>query len=115
MASIFERIIAGELPGDIVYRDEKVVAFKDLHPAAPVHLLIVPRKLIASTDDIEDSDEALIGHMIIVARDLARKQGVDRSGYRLVINCNADSGQQVYHLHVHLIGGRHLGPMVNLG
>ena len=112
MPTLFEKIIAGDLPADIVYRDARVVAFQDIRPAAPVHLLIVPHKPIPTTDDIEDDDESLIGHMIIVARDLARQRGIAKSGYRLIINCNPDSGQEVYHLHVHLLGGRPLGPLV---
>jgi histidine triad (HIT) family protein len=112
MPTLFEKIIAGDLPADIVYRDSRVVALLDIRPAAPVHLLIVPLKPIPTTDDIEDDDEALIGHMVIVARDLARQRGIAKSGYRLVINCNPDSGQEVYHLHLHLLGGRSLGPLV---
>jgi histidine triad (HIT) family protein len=112
MPTLFEKIIAGDLPADIVYRDARVVAFQDIRPAAPVHLLIVPHKPIPTTDDIEDDDESLIGHMIIVARDLARQRGIAKSGYRLIINCNPDSGQEVYHLHLHLLGGRALGPLV---
>src|SRR5271155_5064128 len=112
MPTLFEKIIAGELPADIVYRDSRVVAFLDIRPAAPVHLLIVPLKPIPTTDDIEDDDESLIGHMVIVARDLARQRGIEKSGYRLIINCNPDSGQEVYHLHLHLLGGRPLGPLV---
>jgi len=112
MPTLFEKIIAGELPANIVYRDSRVVAFLDIRPAAPVHILIVPVKVIPTTDDIEDSDESLLGHMIIVARDIARSQGIAKSGYRLIINCNPDSGQEVYHLHLHLIGGRQLGPLV---
>ena len=112
MPTLFEKIIAGELPADIVYRDSRVVAFADIRPAAPVHLLIVPLKPIPTTDDIEDDDESLIGHMVIVARNLARQRGIAKSGYRLIVNCNSDSGQEVYHLHVHLLGGRPLGPLV---
>jgi histidine triad (HIT) family protein len=112
MPTIFEKIIAGELPATIVYRDDRVIAFHDIRPAAPVHLLIVPNKVIATTDDISEADEALLGHMMLVARDLARKLGVAASGYRLIINCNPDSGQEVYHLHMHLLGGRPLGPLV---
>ena len=112
MASLFEKIIRGELPANIVYRDEHVVAFTDIRPAAPVHILIVPTKMIATTDDIEDADEALMGHMMIVARNIARERGIAKSGYRLIINCNPDSGQEVYHLHMHLLGGRPLGPLV---
>jgi histidine triad (HIT) family protein len=111
MPTLFEKIIAGELPGDFVFRDDRVVAFRDIHPVAPVHVLIIPRKAIPTTDDIADEDESLIGHMIIVARDLARELGVAKSGYRLIVNCNPDSGQEVYHLHVHLIGGKPLGPL----
>jgi histidine triad (HIT) family protein len=112
MPTLFEKIITGELPANIVYRDPRVIAFLDIRPAAPVHILIVPTKAIATADDIEDEDESLIGHMFIVARDIARQQGVAKSGYRLIVNCNPDSGQEVYHLHMHLIGGRPLGPLV---
>ena len=112
MPTLFEKIISGELSATMVHRDDKVVAFLDIRPAAPVHILIVPHKVIPTTDDVEDEDEALIGHMVIVARDIARQQGIAKSGYRLIMNCNPDSGQEVYHLHLHLIGGRPLGPLV---
>jgi len=112
MPTLFEKIIAGELPADVVYRDDRVIAFLDIHPAAPVHILIVPNKPIPTLNDVDAEDEALIGHMSIVARDLARKHGIAESGYRLIVNCNADGGQEVYHLHMHLLGGRALGPMV---
>jgi histidine triad (HIT) family protein len=112
MPTLFERIIAGELPATIVYRDDRVVAFSDIRPVAPVHILIVPIKVIPTTDDVADDDESLIGHMVIVARDIARQQNIAKSGYRLIINCNPDSGQEVYHLHLHLLGGRPLGPLV---
>lgn len=112
MATIFEKIIAGELPANIVHRDDRVVAFLDIRPAAPVHILIVPLRAIPTVNDIADADEALIGHMVIVARDLARQRGIAESGYRLIFNCNSDGGQEVYHLHMHLLGGRPLGPMV---
>ena len=112
MATIFEKIIAGELPANILHRDDRVIAFTDIRPVAPVHILIVPVKVIATADDIADEDEALIGHMFIVARDLARKQGIATDGYRLIVNCRTHGGQEVYHLHLHLLGGRVLGPMV---
>jgi histidine triad (HIT) family protein len=112
MTTLFEKIIAGELSATVVFRDSRVIAFLDIRPAAPVHILIVPHKPIPTTDDIEDDDAALIGHMVIVARDLARKQGIAKSGYRLIINCNPDSGQEVYHLHLHLLGGKPLGPLL---
>jgi histidine triad (HIT) family protein len=112
MPTLFEKIIAGELPANIVFRDSRVIAFQDIRPAAPVHILIVPIKPIPTTDDIADEDESLIGHVLIVARDLARQYGVAKSGYRLILNCNPDSGQEVYHLHLHLLGGRPLGPLL---
>jgi histidine triad (HIT) family protein len=115
MATVFERIIAGEIPAQIVHRDDRVTAFRDIHPRAPVHILIVPNKPIPTSNDIADADEALIGHMFTVARDLARSEGISDDGYRLIINCNAHGGQEVYHLHVHLLGGRPLGPMLSGG
>jgi len=112
MPTLFEKIIAGDLPATVVYRDSRVIAFLDIRPAAPVHILIVPHKPIPTVNEIESGDEALIGHMVIVARDIATQQGIAESGYRLIINCNADGGQEVYHLHMHLLGGRPLGPMI---
>lgn len=112
MATLFERIIAGELPADFVYRDDRVVAFRDIHPRAPVHILIVPVKMIATANDITADDEALVGHLFTVARDLASKEGIAADGYRLIINCNRHGGQEVYHLHLHLLGGAPLGAMV---
>lgn len=113
MPTLFERIVSGELPAKIVHRDDRVTAFRDIRPRAPTHILIVPNKLIATANDIADADEALVGHLFTVARDLARKEGIAASGYRLIINCNDDSGMEVAHLHVHLIGGRPLGRMVD--
>ena len=92
MPTLFEKIISGEVPATIVYRDPRVIAFLDIRPAAPVHILIVPNKVIPTTDDIDDEDESLVGHMVIVARDIARPQGIAKSGNRLIINCNPDSG-----------------------
>ena len=113
MPTLFERIISGELPARIEFRDDRVTAFRDINPHAPTHILIVPNKVIPTVNDIGDDDEALIGHMIIVARDLALREGIAESGYRLIINCNRDGGQVVYHLHVHLIGGAMLGAMTS--
>lgn len=113
MPTLFERIISGELPANIVYRDAQVTAFRDIRPRAPTHILIVPNKPIPTVNDLKDEDEALVGHLFTVARDLARKEGIAESGYRLIINCNRDSGMEVPHLHVHLIGGRPLGRMVD--
>ncbi len=112
MPTIFEKIIAGEVPAAVLYRDERVIAFLNINPMAPVHVLIVPNKLIPTVNDICNEDESLIGHMVIVARDIAKQQGIAENGYRLIINCNAHGGQEVYHLHMHLIGGRALGPMI---
>ncbi len=115
MATIFERIIAGELPASIVHRDAQVTAFRDIHPQAPVHILIVPNKPIPTADDLADEDAALVGHMVIVARDIARQEGIAADGYRLIINCNTHGGQVVYHLHLHLLGGAPLGAMLVRG
>ncbi|MCO6440793.1 MAG: histidine triad nucleotide-binding protein [Nitrococcus mobilis] len=112
MANIFAQIINGEVPADIVYQDDQVTAFRDINPKAPVHILIVPNKVIPTVDDIDDADERLVGHMILVARDLARREGIAADGYRLLVNCNRHGGQEVYHLHLHLMGGRPMGPMV---
>ena len=112
MGTLFEKIIAGDLPADFIYRDERVVAFRDINPAAPVHVLIVPVKPIPTANDIEESDAALVGHMFVVARKIAAEEGIAEDGYRLIINCNKHGGQEVYHLHLHLLGGRPLGSMV---
>jgi len=113
MPTLFERIVSRELPADIVFQDERVTAFRDIHPRAPVHILIVPAKPIPTANDIDDGDEALIGHMFTVARDLAKREGIAADGYRLIINCNQHGGQEVYHLHLHLLGGKPLGPMLS--
>ena len=112
MSTLFTQIIDGDIPADIVYRDDQVIAFKDINPAAPTHLLIVPIKEIPTTNDIAESDEALVGHMFTVAAKLAKQEGIAEDGYRLIINCNRDGGQEVFHLHLHLMGGRPMGPMV---
>ncbi|MDW7738907.1 MAG: histidine triad nucleotide-binding protein [Bacillota bacterium] len=105
---IFCKIIDRELDADIVYEDDKVIAFKDINPAAPVHILIVPRKHIPCLLDMEQDDEALIGHMHRVANEVARAFKLDKKGFRVVINCGPDAGQIVFHLHLHLLGGRPL-------
>ena len=112
MATIFDRIIKGELPADIVYRDELVTAFRDIHPLAPTHILIVPNKTIPTVNDLGAEDEATAGRMLLVAAKIAAQEGIAESGYRLIINCNHDGGQEVYHLHMHLLGGRRMGRMV---
>ena len=112
MSTVFSQIIRGELQADIVYQDDRVTCFRDINPAAPVHILIVPNREIATVNDLGEQDEALAGHMLLTAQRLAREAGIDESGYRLIINCNRDGGQEVDHLHLHLMGGRHMGPMV---
>jgi histidine triad (HIT) family protein len=103
--TIFKRIIDGEIPADIVYQDEQCLAFRDVNPQAPTHILVIPRKEIGSIDAIDDSDQQLIGHLWMVIRNLARQMGL-RDGYRVVANCGRQGGQSVDHLHFHLIGGR---------
>lgn len=112
MSSLFSKIISGELPGDILYQDDLVTAFRDINPAAPTHVLIVPNKFIATANDLTEDDEQIAGRMLLVARKLAEQEGIAEDGYRLIINCNRHGGQEVYHLHLHLIGGRPLGPMI---
>lgn len=110
MAScLFCGIIDGKVPANEVYRDERVVAFKDINPQAPVHLLIIPRKHVAGLLDIAPEDLTLVGAISGVAARLARENGIAESGFRLVVNSGADAGQSVFHLHYHLIGGRRLG------
>ncbi len=113
MSTIFAKIICGEIPADIVYQDDEVTAFRDISPAAPVHVLIVPSKVIATVNDLAASDETLVGRMFSVARKIAADEGVAESGYRLIVNCNRDAGQEVPHLHMHLLGGKPLGPLLS--
>jgi histidine triad (HIT) family protein len=106
--TIFGKIVRGEVPADLVYEDDQVVAFRDLSPQAPVHLLVIPRKPIPTLNQASEDDAALIGRLLLTAAKLAKQEGIAEQGYRTVINCNAAGGQTVYHLHVHLIGGRPL-------
>ncbi|MBO8127418.1 MAG: histidine triad nucleotide-binding protein [Firmicutes bacterium] len=106
---VFCKIAKGELSADVVYEDDKVMAFRDLNPQAPVHVLIIPKKHIPSLDSLWDEDAGVVGHIAIVARDIARKLEVHKGGYRLVNNCGEQAGQTVPHLHFHLLGGRNLG------
>lgn len=102
----FCKIISGDLPGKIVYQDGETTAFRDIHPVAPTHILIVPNKHIESINDISSRDEGLVGHLLLVARDLAAKEGIANSGYRLIINTGRNANQTIFHLHLHLIGGQ---------
>ena len=112
MNCIFCKIIAGEAPPSVLYRDEQVIAFRDIHPVASTHVLIVPRRHIDSVNDLEAGDAGLVGHMVLVAKQLAVQEGVAEHGYRLVINTGPEGGQSVFHLHLHLIAGRRTGAML---
>jgi histidine triad (HIT) family protein len=105
---IFCRIIAGQAPGEKLYSDEQATAFRDIHPVAPTHVLIVPNQHIASANDLTEADEPLIGHLYTIARQLAQAEGIAQSGYRLILNTGRDAGQAVFHLHLHLIGGQRM-------
>jgi len=110
---IFCKIAAKEIPAELAYEDEKAVAFKDLHPIAPQHYLVVPKEHIPGGNDVNDSNCALVGHLLDVAARVAKKAGFAESGYRVIINTNADAGQEIFHLHLHLLGGKRLGPMLS--
>jgi histidine triad (HIT) family protein len=104
--TIFGKIARGEIPADLIYEDEDVLAFRDISPQAPTHLLVIPRKPIPTLNDAGPADAQLIGKLFLTAARVAKEAGIAQSGYRAVINCNAAGGQTVYHLHVHVLGGR---------
>ena len=110
--TLFSKIIKKEIPAEILFQDDRVTAFRDINPQAPGHILIIPNKIIPTVNDIDDSDEALIGHLFIVARNLAKQEGISDDGYRLLVNCGNHGHQEVYHLHMHLVGGKPLGRML---
>lgn len=105
---IFCKIAAGTIPSTVVYEDEKILAFRDINPEAPTHILVIPKRHISSTNALEPSDEALIGYIFTAAKNIAKAEGIDESGYRIVNNCGRDGGQTVQHLHFHILGGRSL-------
>ncbi len=105
---IFCKIVAGEIPSTRLYQDESVTAFRDIHPVAPTHILIVPKKHLASINEVELQDELLVGHLFTVARKLAEQEKIQQSGYRLILNTGPDAGQEVFHLHLHLLGGQRM-------
>lgn len=109
--TIFSKIVRGEIPADIVHRDDLVTAFRDIRPLAPTHVLIVPNEAIPTLADVSPDHEAVLGRMLRVAADIAAAEGIADDGYRVLINCRDHGGQEVYHLHLHLMGGRPLGPM----
>ena len=106
---IFCRIVAGEIPAQVVHQDDHALVFQDVNPQAPTHLLVIPRRHVASVDHLSPQDEALAGHLLLVAGKAARSQGLDKTGYRVVTNIGRDGGQTVSHLHLHVLGGRNLG------
>jgi histidine triad (HIT) family protein len=103
---LFCKIAAGEIPATLVHQDDRLIAFKDINPQAPMHVLVVPRRHIATLNDLTDADDGLVGEMIRRAGALARENGYADRGYRTVFNCNADAGQTVFHIHLHVLGGR---------
>lgn len=110
--TLFSKIIRRELPADIVFQDELVTAFRDINPARPTHILIVPNKHIPSVCDVTPDDEAAMGRLFTVARALAEQEGIAASGYRLIVNCGQDGRQEIPHIHMHLLGGTDVGPMI---
>jgi len=108
MSCIFCQIVAGKVPGEILYQDEEVIAFRDINPQSPTHLIIIPKKHIPSLAHLSEAESSLIGDMVNVANQLAKKEGIAEKGYRLAINCGEQGGQLVPHLHMHLLGGRNL-------
>lgn len=109
---LFCKIVAGQIPSTKVYEDEYVLAFKDINPIAPVHILVVPKKHLASVNELSSEDTVMLGHAFAAIQQIARETGVAESGYRVVTNTGKDSGQVVFHLHFHVLGGRVLGPLV---
>ena len=108
MENIFNKIINKEIKADIVFENDKVIAFKDINPAAPIHLLIIPKRNIKTINDIQENDKDLIGELFLAAKKIAKDYNIDKNGYRLIFNCNDDAGQTVFHIHMHLLAGRKL-------
>ena len=108
MSCLFCNIVEGKIPADIVYQDETVLAFRDINPQAPTHILCIPRKHISTINDLTEEDEAVAGRLMLTASKLAKQLGFAEDGYRVVMNCNGHAGQTVFHIHLHLLGGRHM-------
>ena len=106
---LFCKMVAGEIQPDVVFEDDEVLAFRDVNPQAPVHVLVIPRSHIATTNDLDADNAHLLGKLYLAAKKIAADEGIAESGYRTVINCNAGAGQSVYHIHLHLLGGRAMG------
>lgn len=108
MSTIFTKIINKEIPANIVYEDAEILAFRDISPQAPEHILVIPKKEIPTVNDIEEADAILVGKLFLTAKKIAKELGFDEKGYRLVMNCNEDGGQTVNHIHMHILAGRQL-------
>ena len=108
MSTIFSKIINKEIHADILFENDKILAFRDISPQAPVHFLVIPKKEIRTINDINEEDRSLIGELFIVAKEIAKKEGISEKGYRTIFNCNEHGGQTVYHIHLHVLGGRQL-------
>ncbi len=106
---LFCKIVAGEIPANVIYQDEHVLAFEDINPQAPTHTLVIPREHIATLDELDEGKVDIAGRILVAARNIAREKGLDQHGYRLVANCLESAGQTVFHIHFHLLGGRNLG------
>jgi histidine triad (HIT) family protein len=109
MDCLFCKIVAGEIPADIVYESESALGFRDINPQAPTHVLVIPRRHIATINDIVDEDQALVGSLYTAAREIVAAEGIAEDGYRTVMNCNESAGQSVFHIHLHVLGGRPMG------
>jgi histidine triad (HIT) family protein len=105
---IFCKIVSGEMDATIVYKDEQVTAFRDIRPVAPIHVLVIPNRHIASTNEVTEQDEQLLGHMLTVVNPIAKQEGIAERGYRLIVNTGPDANQVVFHLHLHILGGQHM-------
>jgi histidine triad (HIT) family protein len=108
---VFCKIAAGEIPSQKLYEDDELLAFEDINPVAPVHFLVIPKQHVATLDDVDEAHAQMLGRMLVVAANLARDKGVAEEGYRQLINCREPAGQTVFHLHLHILGGRRMGPM----
>ena len=106
---IFCKMVSGDIKPDVVYEDDVVLAFRDINPQAPTHVLIIPKRHISTTNDLESTDAEIMGRLYLAAKEVAAREGLSKRGYRTVINCNADAGQAVFHIHLHLLGGRTMG------
>ena len=106
--TLFEKIVAREIPADIVFEDDELLAFRDIQPQAPVHVLVIPKKRIPTLNDLEADHARLVGRMVLAAAKIAKNEGIAEDGYRLNLNCNEQGGQSVYHIHLHLLGGRQM-------